>query len=407
MNVIDLMTDERLLGRWFRGDSWKPWKVFLCVVFGLHDLIDDEGMRIYRAATARENLPSVPIRQAWPDVGRRGGKSLICALVAVYLAFFRDYTPYLAPGEVATIMIVAADRRQARVVLKYVRAFIEAVPFFAKLLLRVSKESIEFANRVVIEVHTASYRSTRGYTLACCINDEVAFWMSDDSAEPDREILQSQLPAMATIPGALSAVRCCTNSRAFRLNAYKAHWGKDSAVLYWKAPSRALPGQGYTVEMNSTIDLEVVRADYESDPAAAASSWGAEFRCDLESLISRAAIEAATFRGRLELPLMPGVLYGAFCDPSGGSADAMTLAVAHMEGPKAVLDCLRERKPPFSPDDVTKEFAATLKRYRILRVTGDRYSGAWCAERFRMHGITVRALRDDEKRVVFGTSAVN
>jgi hypothetical protein len=61
----------------------------------------------------------------------------------------------------------------------------------------------------------------------------------------------------------------------------------------------------------------------------------------------------------------------AFVDPSGGSADSMTLAIGHKEGDVVVIDALRERKPPFSPDAVVDEFAALLKSYRITKVSGD------------------------------------
>jgi hypothetical protein len=82
-----------------------------------------------------------------------------------------------------------------------------------------------------------------------------------------------------------------------------------------------------------------------------------------------------------------GIRYVAFTDPSGGSSDSYTLAIAHAERDRAVLDCVVERRPPFSPDDVTKEFSATLAAYRIKKVTGDRYGGEWPRERFRVHGV--------------------
>lgn len=65
----------------------------------------------------------------------------------------------------------------------------------------------------------------------------------------------------------------------------------------------------------------------------------------------------------------------------------MTVAVAHVERDKALLDAVREVRPPFSPEAVTSDFAALLKTYRISRVTGDRYAGEWPRERFRTHGI--------------------
>jgi hypothetical protein len=65
----------------------------------------------------------------------------------------------------------------------------------------------------------------------------------------------------------------------------------------------------------------------------------------------------------------------------------MTLAIAHRSGDIAVLDAIRERKPPFSPEDVVTEFVALLKTFRIKRVTGDRYAGEWPRERFKLAGI--------------------
>jgi hypothetical protein len=48
---------------------------------------------------------------------------------------------------------------------------------------------------------------------------------------------------------------------------------------------------------------------------------------------------------------------------------------------------VRERRPPFSPDEVVVEFSGLLKAYGIRKVTGDRYGGEWPGERFRAHGI--------------------
>jgi hypothetical protein len=85
---------------------------------------------------------------------------------------------------------------------------------------------------------------------------------------------------------------------------------------------------------------------------------------------------------------MSSVRYHAFVDPSGGSADSMTLAIGHREKDVIVIDAVRERRPPFSPEDVVAEFSALLKSYRITRITGDRYAGEWPRERFREHGIS-------------------
>jgi hypothetical protein len=68
----------------------------------------------------------------------------------------------------------------------------------------------------------------------------------------------------------------------------------------------------------------------------------------------------------------------------------MTLAIGHRQDDIAILDAIRERKPPFSPEAVVEEFAALLKSYRVSTVVGDRYGGEWPRERFGKHGIDYR-----------------
>jgi hypothetical protein len=135
------------------------------------------------------------------------------------------------------------------------------------------------------------------------------------------------------------------------------------------------------------VDQAIIAEAYEADPAAAAAEYGAEFRRDIEGFVSREAVEACVVPGRFELGPVPGVEYVAFTDPSGGSSDSMTLALAHQESERAVLDLVRERRPPFSPEDVVSEFAVILKAFRCASVTGDRYGGEWPPERFSVHGI--------------------
>lgn len=92
--------------------------------------------------------------------------------------------------------------------------------------------------------------------------------------------------------------------------------------------------------------------------------------------------------GLVERAPIDGLRYQGFVDPSGGSSDSMTMAVSHLEGKVAILDAVRERRPPFKPDGVAAEFADLLRRYRIFTVRGDRYAGEWVSEAFRRHGIT-------------------
>jgi hypothetical protein len=142
--------------------------------------------------------------------------------------------------------------------------------------------------------------------------------------------------------------------------------------------------------MNPTIDPAVIERAYAEDEASASAEYGAQFRRDIEGFVSREAVDAVVVPGRRELSPVEGERYFGFCDPSGGSSDSMTLAIAHREHGQAVLDLVREARPPFSPEVVVEEFAETLGRYRVGQVTGDRYGAEWVAERFRKAGISYR-----------------
>ena len=202
MNILDACRDPKLFGPWFRKPgTWAAWWAFLAALFGLD--MDREARAVYRRCTGRRQVPSGPACEAWLIVGRRGGKSFVLSLIAVFLATFRDWTPHLAPGERGTVMIIASDRRQARVIMRYIVAILEGVEMLAHLIERQTAESIDLAGRITIEVHTTSFRSIRGYTVVAALCDEIAFWRSEDSANPDTEILAALRPAMATVPGAM------------------------------------------------------------------------------------------------------------------------------------------------------------------------------------------------------------
>jgi hypothetical protein len=114
VTILDAMDDEHLFAPHFaNAESWAAWRAFLAVLFGLPR--EESQRELAKRCTGREHISSDGHEEAWLVIGRRGGKSFILALIAVYLACFKDWRRYLGPGERGTIMIVAADRKQARV----------------------------------------------------------------------------------------------------------------------------------------------------------------------------------------------------------------------------------------------------------------------------------------------------
>ena len=56
-----------------------------------------------------------------------------------------------------------------------------------------------------------------------------------------------------------------------------------------------------------------------------------------------------------------------------------------------VLDLLREKKPRFVPRDVVAEFAAILKAYNIVEVSGDKFGMGFIIDEFLDRGVTFKA----------------
>ena len=386
MTLLDAMDDPNLFARWFKTPSmWVAWRTFIKALFALP--MSPQDMATYRGCTQRIIAPTKPVRECWLAVGRRGGKSFILALIAVYLACFCNYRRYLAPGERGTVMIIAADRKQARVILRYVRGFLHEIPMLKAMIERETAEGFDLNNHVTIEIGTASFKRTRGYTLVCALGDEIAYWQIDEeAAEPDRAVLDALRPGMATIPN--SMLLCASSPYAKRgalWDSYSRHFGKDSDVLVWQAPTRT---------MNPSVPQSFIDRATEDDPASAASEYGAQFRNDLEAFVSRDVVQAAIAPGRFELPPHASTRYMGFADASGGSGgDSFTAAVAQMDRlTKRIVVCaFREKLPPFSPESAIGELSAFFKGYHVSKITMDRWGGDFPAEQFRKHGISCEA----------------
>ncbi|PZX44577.1 hypothetical protein LY56_01825 [Roseinatronobacter thiooxidans] len=384
VTIRDAMTDPQLFGDTFAGDSFKAWRALLSGFYGL-ELSADEAA-IWNEVTGRTEQATGAHDELWLVVGRRGGKSHAAALVAAYEAAFKDYSDRLSPGEVATVMLIAGDRSQARTLLRYVRGLFEH-PMLKPLVLRETSEGLELKNRTAIEVHTASHRAVRGYTCAAVICDEIAFWFSD-GARPDAEVIAALRPALATLGGKLIALSSPYARRGMLWTTYKRHYGKASQVLVAQAASRT---------MNPTLPKRVVDDALKDDAARASAEYLAQFRADIEQFISVEVVTDAQRDRPLELPRQDGVSYSGFVDMSGGGADEHSLAIAHREGERIIVDLVQGRRG--DPESAVAAFCEVLKAYGIGTVHGDRYAGQWVPAAFQRHGISYQAAKQNRSEL--------
>jgi hypothetical protein len=361
------------------GDpSWIAWRALLLAIRG--EPLNDEELEHYRKLTQRDAPPAEPVSEAWAIVGRRGGKSRAIAALAVYIAALCNHV--LSVGETGKVIIVAGDRSQAGIILKYVQGIIDASPILRGLVARQTAEEVELKNGVVIAVGTSNFRRVRGITGLAAICDEIAFWHSEDSSNPDSEILTALRPTLATTGGPLIAISSPYARKGEMWSAYSRDYGPEG-------DPRVLVAQGATTDLNLSglpALQDWIKRQYAKDPAGAVAEIGAQFRTDVETFVPLEIIRACTDPVAERMPER-GIGYVGFIDPSGGASDAFTMAIAHQEGNIAVLDVVREVRPPFSPADVTEEFVGLLRAYSISTVHGDRYGGQWVVEQFNGHGI--------------------
>jgi len=158
-------------------------------------------------------------------------------------------------------------------------------------------------------------------------------------------------------------------------------------------PGRVLVARAPTWVMNPTLprDSEFIAEQYARDPAWARGEYGAEWRDDIEGYISLDVVRSCVVSGVRERPFAARHTYHVFVDAAGGSGtDSYTMAIAHKEGDRVLIDAVREARPPFSPTDITAEFARLVKGYQVRWVRGDAYAGDWVADAWRQHGIGFR-----------------
>jgi hypothetical protein len=379
-NIVDLIRSRDALGQLpeFKDlSTWKNWIACLKSLFGLP--LHHTEYHLYRKFTERETFPGL-CREAFLVIGRRGGKSFISALILIYLAVFKDWE--LKTGE-GRIMCIASDREQAGVVFSYVKSILQ-LPIFKGMVEAILTDRIRLKNRITIAIHACSYRSLRGFKVLAVVADEVAFWRTEGYS-PDSEVINALRPSLGEVPESLLLCISTPYSRSGILwDSFAEYFGKEeSEILVWK---------GSTLEMNPTYDEDYIKRELERDYAAAQAEYLADWRTDISQFLSLDALEPCIIEGRFELPRIEKVRYKAFCDPSGGRGDSMTLSIGHKEEDSIIHDCIRVAHAPFDPHQVVSEFSSTLKSYGIREIKGDKYSGEWVTQAFRDHDISYKNI---------------
>lgn len=383
--IIQAMDSPQLFGSLFKDmNTWKSWRTVLKALYGLE--FEEGEQEFFTEYTGRQTRPDEGFKEMYAIVGARGGKSYISALIACYVALFGEFKKHLAAGEKAWVFLIATDKDQARIIFDYIHGILELFP---EMVERELVGQIELKNHINICVKTCDYRSGRGFSTACVILDELAFYRTETSANPAEELLISLLPRL--LPnGLLIGISTPYGKFGLLYEIYKQHYGdNDSDILVWKAP---------TMVMNPTYQQSLIDRLLKRDKVKMRAEYMAEFREDIESYLTESEIDAVTEKGmKAHLPV-PGTQYFAFCDMSGGRKDAFALSIGHNEDGRAIIDRIELRKPQ-DPAKVCDDFTLVLKHFGLSRLSGDRYAGEWPRSAFNKRGINYEICKTDKNDI--------
>lgn len=381
--LAEALADPQLLGvgPFASLNPWRSWLAFCAAADG--EVLDAEGAALFERCAGRPYAPRPGgYAEVAAIVGRQSGKTQFGAACVVHAAAFAP--PERAQDRYA--LLIAQDHRASmRAALAYCRELLTLSPVLRREVAGESADSIRLHNGCTIAAYPARPAAVRGLRALVAVADELAFFVSTDGRPTDLEMLRALRPTLATTGGRLFVLSSPYGASGALYDLHRRHHGREDApVLVWQADA---PTMHPTL---SSDYLERMRAD---DPEAYRSEVLGEFRAGLALLLDPEALAACVVADRpRELPPIEGARHLAFADPSGGRSDAFALAIAHAEGQgdarRCVVDVVRRWSAPFNPSGVVAEAADLLVRYRVARVTGDRYAGEWPREGFRAHGIS-------------------
>lgn len=363
----------------------------------------------------RELLASVdasgaPRLHLWA-LGRRAGKTSMCALIAVHQCTLRpDLDKLVRPGEVRNAVVVATNVVQGRVLLAMAKAIVEASPLLRSLVSRETEDGIYFTlpsgARTAIRVFPCSSRAIRGFAVSAGVLDEAAHFASEgeigNAATADR-VFQALQPATAQFGGEA------------RLLAISTPYGQDGwfGETFHQAAAGELPGavaiHAPSVEVNPTLTSEVLAQEEARDPESFRQEFGAEFLSPGDAYLDFQRIIVAdrpplpadlVAANQLMRPLVAGLDPSFASDPFGvvivgrdpERRDRLVVARAVAIGGRG-----REFEPTMA------QVAAVLREHGVGRVVTDQFSAAAVVDRLHRDGfgVTVHQTTAASKTAAF------
>jgi hypothetical protein len=334
--------------------------------------------------------------------GRRGSKSVIGALIALYELYllYRDQNLYatytnLLPGQEVGIANVATTEEQALVLFKQLMALVENSPWWQKTQYDALETKLRFPGRSIVaqSLHSNS-AGIRGRTLKAIFLDEFCHFNMTTGKSSDQAMWEGLKPSVATF-GALARVVVISSPR----NQAGKAWEIAQAVMEGKITD-TIYFQLATWEMNPTVPRSQLESEWILDPDFAEMEYGAQWAQQVGQEYPPEAVDACVDRN---IPIRKGkgdkgVRYTLHVDLSL-KRDPTGLVLGHYdkEQGKVVFDRVEEFDPSMPNvmvrnGEIDQEemynYIVNLQKmngFTFNSITFDHYNSAWLAQKLKQH----------------------
>lgn len=361
--------------------------------------------RIYRERHILD--PKRSINRVNLIVGRRGGKTTISSVLAIYYAIIQNWKPFLTKTPYATVLILSHSKEFSEEIMDLMKNLISSSPILNRLLSKRYKNTATTINlevpfiqedgsleisRVQIKVGAASSKTTRGKATCVALCDEIAFWnLDEDMKETDYKIVKAVSPSLLQFKdkGLLIKLSSPAIKQGVLYDEHKK-WEQSELpdnFIVFKAPSWV---------WNTILPRRNFIDEWKLDAQSFDSEYRANFVDSVSDFLNAQFIDMCRMRGtNFEPPDQKNkkqVFYTAAID-AAYKGDTFTFSVMGNHENKVKQYVIQgwegSKKNPVKLSEVAQYIRTMCKEYGINQVSADQYSFEPLRELFQTYGITL------------------
>lgn len=323
-------------------------------------------------------------------VGRRGGKTLISSILAIYSTLKIDWKPLLGKHNTATILIASHTKDFSDEIIDVMRSLIEESPILSRLIDKSKKNTqstinlkIPFYNeetkrirysRVRLRTNAASSKSSRGSACPVIILDEIAFFGSDINAkETDEEIVRAIKPSMLQFSKQAMMIKLSSPNikQGILYETYKKRAELPDDYLILKAPSWVF---------NNRLPKEEFEKEEKVDPENFNREFRANFTDSISTFIMPEAIDRAVQKGVKFIPpedKTVDITYHAAIDAAFKS-DRFTFSLVGAKEGRITQYLVHawegSKTKPIEAHEIAKFLSQVVKEFGLNKIFADQFA---------------------------------